>query len=353
MINYILISTQKMAEFFSLNTSLARMDSTMIDSSCKKMTRIELVYTVTRNMVRELSKIKDVEIPDFLKAYLEKGHKNQTIYKTRTDEENSKLAYLLQQAYDCFKWVQENRVSLDSVAFQHLKRLLEEQSVETEEGVVIPVDGKKISPQSLQNPSDPDAPFRYKAGHNHVGSVLNLVEVHDPEKELGLIMHADLKENRHSDAEFGEEFVTHHPLSEKIQTLAVDGAYFRQETIEKAEEKDIEMNFSQMTGRNVSDTDIGLNQFEIDKDTHKITRCPKGYEPTFSVYDSEKKVYTAKFYKQHCNQCPLKEFCQVKEQKKAFHISFSESKRKTDEIRSKIGSKRHKELSNYRAHRLF
>ncbi|WP_412679862.1 transposase [Caldifermentibacillus hisashii] len=30
-------------------------------------------------------------------------------------------------------------------------------------------------------------------------------------------------------------------------------------------------------------------------------------------------------------------------------MSFSESKRKTGEIRSKIGSKRHKELSNYRA----
>lgn len=62
--------TEKMADFLSLNKSLARMDSTMIDSSCKKMTRIELVYTVIRNMVRELNKITDLEIPESFLGYL-------------------------------------------------------------------------------------------------------------------------------------------------------------------------------------------------------------------------------------------------------------------------------------------
>src|SRR5690625_3480329 len=162
-------------------------------------------------------------------------------------------------------------------------------------------------------------------------------------------MHAELKENTYSDAQFGEDFVKDHPLSNEIDTLAVDGAYFRQETVKHAEEKDLEINFSQMTGRSVSDDYIGVDQFEIDLETGKITRCPQGHEPTFSIYDAEKEVYTAKFYKEHCQHCPLLNHCQVKEQKKAYHVSFSENKRRTDQTRAKIGTKRHQALTNFRA----
>ncbi|MFA1822272.1 transposase [Virgibacillus oceani] len=175
------------------------------------------------------------------------------------------------------------------------------------------------------------------------------MEVHDPEKETGLIMHADLKENTYSVAQFGEDFVKNHPLADEIDTLAVDGAYYRQETVKHADKKNLEINFSQMTGRAVSDDYIGVDRFEIDPETHKVVKCPQGFEPTFSIYDPEKEIYTAKFYKEHCQQCPLLEECQVKEQKKAYHISFSENKRRTDQTRANIGSDRHQELSNYRA----
>ncbi len=156
-------------------------------------------------------------------------------------------------------------------------------------------------------------------------------------------MHANLKENTYSDAQFGEDFVKDHPLANEIVTLAVDGAYYQQEIVKHAGEKDLEINFSQLTGRSVSEDYIGVNQFEIDPETHEITRCPQGYEPTFSIYDSKKEMYTAKFYKEHCQQCPLLVHCQVKEQKKAFHISFSENKRRTDQTRATSGTERHQQ----------
>ncbi|PDX99220.1 hypothetical protein COM13_18905 [Bacillus pseudomycoides] len=51
---------------------MARMDSNMTDSSCENMTRIELVYTMIRNMVRELSKMMDLEIPESYLGTLKK-----------------------------------------------------------------------------------------------------------------------------------------------------------------------------------------------------------------------------------------------------------------------------------------
>lgn len=65
----------------------------------------------------------------------------------------------------------------------------------------------KLTSAIFQNPSDPDATFRKKGNKSHIGSILNFVEVYDPEKEVGHIMHADLKENIHCDAQFGEDFV--------------------------------------------------------------------------------------------------------------------------------------------------
>src|SRR5690625_6162080 len=70
----------------------------------------------------------------------------------------------------------------------------------------IAIEGKEIAPHSLQNSSDPDAMYRKKGGKKHVGYSLNLVEDHS--------------------------------LSNEIETLSVDGAYYRVETVEKAKEKE-------------------------------------------------------------------------------------------------------------------
>src|SRR5699024_748039 len=133
-----------------------------------------------------------------------------------------------------------------------------------------------------------------KDDKNHIGNSLNLVEVHDLKKEIGLIMHADLKENTHSDAQFGEDFVKDHPLANEIDTLAVDGAYYRQETVKHADEKDLVRNCSQRPVRSVSDEVIGMDHFELDPETSSVIISPQGYEPTLSIYHSEKGVYTAK-----------------------------------------------------------
>src|SRR5699024_8458375 len=160
---------------------------------------IELIYTVIRNMVRELNNVSGLVIPESFSPYLKKGHKNETIYKTKSTEESSKLESLIQQAHELYEWVQEQSVALDTDAFKHLSRLINKQSVKSEDGIVVQIEDKKISARILQNPTDPNATFRTKGDIYHSGLCLNLVEVHDPKKEIGLIMHAELKENTQSD----------------------------------------------------------------------------------------------------------------------------------------------------------
>src|SRR5699024_12861571 len=115
-------------------------------------------------------------------------------YQTKSTEESPKLESLIQQAHELYEWVQEQSVTLDSDAFKHLSRLLNEQSVKSEDGIVVPIEGNKLSSRILQNPSDPDATFRTKSDKNHIGNSLNVVEDNILEKELEVIMHIELKE---------------------------------------------------------------------------------------------------------------------------------------------------------------
>ncbi|MCY9667216.1 transposase [Paenibacillus alginolyticus] len=232
--------------------------------------------------------------------------------------------------------------------FQHLSRLLNEQCIETEEGIAIAIDAKQISPESLQNPSDPDATYRNKGGKGHVGLSVNLVEVRDPKKNVGLILSHDVKQNTHSDAAFGEAFIQDDPLAAQIKILAADGAYYRQTSIEAAKEKHIELNLSSMTGRKAAKETLPVQQFERNE-KQLIVKCPAGYEPIRATYEASKQLYTAKFDKNNCAVCPLREQCPMKEQQKYNNVRFTETKLQSDSIRSSMGTERHRELSKFRA----
>jgi hypothetical protein len=75
----------RLAENIDLNFSMARMDSMMIASSCKVLTRLELVFTVIRNMIQTMEKLK-ISIPKIFKPYLESQYKKTMLYEARTDE---------------------------------------------------------------------------------------------------------------------------------------------------------------------------------------------------------------------------------------------------------------------------
>ena len=77
-----------------LDGKMLRMDSMMISSSCKKLSRIELVYTVNLKLIKALNKIDTKLVPEELKCYLEEGHKNETIYRTRDKDAATKLLLL-------------------------------------------------------------------------------------------------------------------------------------------------------------------------------------------------------------------------------------------------------------------
>lgn len=338
----------QLADLIELDKSMARMDSFLLSSSCKKLSRLELVYRVVQQMVQATHNVAPALVPEHLQEYLKNEHKNKTLYHTKSSEAGGKLATQFENAAELYQHLFNKDGFREMKEFKVLTRLLNEQCIETEEGILIPLEGKELSPSNLQNPSDPDATYRYKNGKGDIGYVVNLVEVRDKEKDVGLILSHDVQNNLYSDAEFGEVFLDQDPLADDIDVLSADGAYYRQESLKKAKSKDIEMSVSTMTGRKPSKDKLPTNQFQIDEN-QQITECPAGYKPVLSKYDEEKKVYTAKFSKENCASCPLLDQCPIQQQKKLNTVRFTENKLQTDSVRSEMNSERHDHLSNFRA----
>jgi hypothetical protein len=340
--------SEKLAVLVGLDKSLARMDSFMVSSACKKLTRLELVFRIVSNMVKALHKQEAAHVPEAFQDFLKEGYRTTVLYHTRSEEAGSKLELLMEQASELYNHVHYLGGYRHTKQFEQLTRLLQEQCIETEEGIRLAIEGSALKANSLQNPSDPDATYRNKGGKGHIGYVTNIVEIRDMDKKLGLILDFDVQPNTHSDAEFGETFVKNSKLSEEINVLAMDGAYYREETVIAAESKNIELNFSNMTGRKAEMDQLPVTQFELN-DEHIITSCPAGHQPIRASFDAEKQVYKATFTKNVCNSCPMLANCPIQQQKKNNTVRFTRKKLQMDTTRSKQGTERHRELSCFRA----
>jgi len=172
--------------FLKINPSLKRMDRVMVASSCKKMSRLEIAYTCIRKLTPRLS------------SYLQDEHKNKTLYRSKTEELQLNLEKVIANAASLARTFSDTNQG--TVDYQMLIRILREQVKFSEDGSVKLKNKKEITTDSLQNPSDPDATFRRKAGERHKGYVGNFVETMD--KNGGIITQFGYEQNIHSDSAF-------------------------------------------------------------------------------------------------------------------------------------------------------
>ncbi|WHE06213.1 transposase [Thermoanaerobacterium thermosaccharolyticum] len=300
-------------KYFDINPSVKRMDSIMVSSSCKKMSRLEILYTCVANMVKAVYKTGEYEHLKNMEHYLDEDDRNKTIYHRKNEEITKRLQEIIEDAYTLIKELGEAYAELPE--YQLLQRVLKEQTEITEEGKIVPVEKEKISPDSLQNPSDPDATYRKKAGKDHKGYVANIVETID--EKGSIITSYDYDVNTHSDSSFCKETIEKLGKQEKEITIIADGAYSSIENIELAEKNNIELITTALIGKLPDEIQ---SEFKLDEVTHEIIKCPKGEKPYKTRYYEKTGLYRASFNKKTCEHCPLREKCGAKLQKKSAYV---------------------------------
>ena len=198
---------------------------------------------------------------------------------------------------------------------------------------------KKVSPDSLPNPTDPDATYRKKGKKKHLGYTVNIVEKFDDKNRM--IEGYDLQKNTYSDQKFAKDAIKR---LDKETTLLVDGTYYSEDIDKKAKAKGIKMVPANLVGGGKNSNG---DKFEIDEKEHLVKKCPSGHQPVSTTF--KEGSYRAHFDKKHCSNCPLRKDCPVIEQQKSYLFKVSEKTLHRCQLITKMGTSEYQELAKKRA----
>jgi hypothetical protein len=317
---------KQFSKLLRIDGKTIRMDSLMISSSCRKLSRLEIIYSTVKRLIKVID--QNTTLPENFKPYLDESHYNDTIYRARDKDLNTKIKRVLKDGLKLYFLYRKDKEISNTEEFKLLARMLKEQKKSS----------KNISPDSLQNPTDPDATYRKKGKKKHIGYTANLIEKFDDKNRM--IEGYDLQKNTYSDQKFAEKAI------ERLEgtTALIDGAYFSEEINKKAKARGIKMVPTNLVG---GGKNSNCDKFEIDEKEHLVKKCPSGHKPITSKF--KEGSYRAHFDKKHCSNCPFRKDCPVIEQKKSYLFKVSEKTLHRCQLITRMGTPEYQQLARKRA----
>ena len=334
---------ENIREFMDISPNIKRVDSMMIESNIKKMGRLELLYTCLSNLAQDIRRNGDTELLRGLEGYADPDNRNRVIYYERNIPQNERIqkviddaSILLPRCRDAYGATQD---------YQLLLRAMEEQTKKDAGGKRTPrtkEDGMDAT--ILQNPSDPDATYRMKAGKQHRGYTANLIEAVDEKGSVITDYQYDV--NTRSDASFIKETIENAEKSETTVTFITDGAYDSEKIRELAAEKNIRVLSTGLLGKKTKGI---LAEFVADDDGKTILGCPAGHRPKSCSYIRQTDSVRVSFLHSQCSGCPRQSECSPNIKKRTAVMVFSlKSRRKILERQSIMDAATRKKVGRIR-----
>lgn len=310
--------SDKIAKMMDINPRIKRMDSMMIAANIRKLSRTELLYTCVAKLSVYLYKNVPFVLPENLQHYCAPNDYNKIFYHNNDTETDERLKNILEDA-DVLLSICGSDYD-DVTEYQLLLRCLSEQTVVEE--TVRRLRNKEeggLHSGILQNPSDPDATFREKAGKEYHGYAANLEETVG--KNGSVVTDYQYEKNNYSDSRFLKDNLEHTEVQEEEVTLVADGAYSGKENHDLAAEKNVRLINTDLSGKPVNDI---LADFVFNETGTKVLKCPAGYEPKSCGYTGSKsQQFHVSFTRDQCAGCPNKDRCKAKIHKRVSSVTVS------------------------------
>ena len=311
--------SREIAKVMKISGRTRRMDSMMIDANIKKLSRLELIYTCIADLVNRLKKESVEGIPESLLHYTDANDFNRIFYYAKNTDYAEKALQLLADADILSDFCKDQ--TLDWKEYELFCRCISEQTIKEDGGrrLATHEDGTMDS-SILQNPSDPEATFRSKAGEEHRGYVANLEE--SVGENGSVITDYQFEQNTYSDSQFLEDTLTKMEPAEEPIIFSTDGAYPTPANQKLAEEKNVHIISTNMPGKKANDF---YADFELSDDGRMILACPGGAKPTACSKPYKNGQMRVTFAADCCAKCPLREQCPAQKGKRvsSFVLSLS------------------------------
>ena len=312
----VLLLSDKIAKVMNLSPVLKRMDSMMIASNIKKLSRLELLYTCVANMVKCLHKSEEDELIKGMEHYYDDDDRNKVIYHNRSEETSDKIQTVINDAVKLLPLIEDKY--LQTSEYQLLLRVFREQTEDDDKGTRKLREGKDLNSQILQNPSDPDATYRKKAGKETRGYSANLVETFDGENSV--ITDYQYDTSIRSDSSYCKEVIQEMEIQQEQVTILADGAYGGENNRNLAADNNINLITTDFQGRKPNEI---FAEFVFSEDGKELLKCANGQEPISNKYNEQTGQCRSKMNLEKCLNCPYKEACNPKFQTKSAIVLMS------------------------------
>ena len=300
----------KIAKIMKLNGRIRRMDSMMIESNIRFLSRMELIYTCISKLIVYLTKNASDKVSEQLKHYADSNDYNRIFYHQRNDDMENIIQMLLT---DSDSLLEICKTDFEEVTeYQLFVRCLSEQTVvENENRRLRTKEDGTMNSSALQNPSDPDATYRNKSGKLYRGYAANLEETVG--KNGSVITDYQFDKNTHTDSHFLQDTLSAMEKSEEEIILITDGGYDGQDNIALAKEKNVKLVTTALIGKEAPDA---LADFEFNEDGTRLLKCAAGHEPISQSFTKSTRQCRVSFDRNHCAGCPYQDQCRPKIYKK-------------------------------------
>ena len=324
--------TEEQLATLELKTGQQRMDSVLVTSNIRQMSRLHLLVEVIQRVWRMLTEAEQSRYASIFEPYMQ-GTAGQYCYRLKADEVAEHLVTVGELMHDL---VQELEASYaEHQTYWMLQRVFDEHFalVVDEEAKLKRVrvkTGDELSSSSLQAPDDWEASYRVKRGEEHWGYVANLAETCDPENEVQLITQVQVAPNTTDDQQFVVEGLSDLRERTGLEALWTDGGYNGPQAEETFRQEQVEHIPTHIRGRRSTPSRLGLERFSWEMSPNGVpltVKCPGGQQAEVKLGRSVNRC-VAYFGQAGCESCAFAEGCPTRPVKRGAERSLNVSLRR-------------------------
>lgn len=321
--------TDCLLKAFNVDTSRQRLDSTHIQSNMRKLGRIRILSTTIRKFLRTLKRTHGEEFAANLTPELIDRHlatdADGCFSRVKPSEVSRTLEELSRDLLFLIKIFSTHDAIMKMPEYHMLERVLREQCTVTGEGVETTVavkPSKAVSPDSLQNPSDPDAGYDAHKGQGYQAQIMETYQTGERDSKIPtLITYVTVEPaHKHDSPALLPALDATGERGCSPERLVCDTHYGSDENVVAAAPKGVEV-IAPVAGPAPAEG-ITLAHFSPDLSTGYITCCPEGHAP-LTMRQTKKHRLVAAFHRKTCQTCPRYGDCPVTLEKKAAYLRYT------------------------------
>ena len=251
--------TDEQIKALELKTDKLRMDSTLVSSNIRQMSRLQLLVEVLQRVWRMLNVDEQQHYETDFETYT-RGTSGQYTYHVAPDEISTRLegiGYLMRRLVD-----ELADSHSDNATYQVLTRVYGEHFAEEQAQIRLKT-GQELRADSLQSPDDAEATYRKKRGEGHQGYVTNVTETCNPDNDVQLVVKVQTESNNTDDAAMLNEAVPNLVERTDVNEMNTDGGYNSADVDETLNEHQIEQIQTAIRGGKSADDRLGVSDFVL------------------------------------------------------------------------------------------